>query len=64
MWFGDYPDFPARDLETGQELAELLKRNKEELLGRYSVDKFGDNLPFLPKVCWFFRRKDSGLSYG
>ncbi|EFY86266.1 mannose-6-phosphate isomerase [Metarhizium acridum CQMa 102] len=50
MWFGDYPDFPARDLETGQTLAELLKSHKETLLGSYSTDKFGDHLPFLPKI--------------
>lgn len=52
MWFGDYPDFPARDLETGQTLAKLLKCHKEELLGSYSTEKFGGHLPFLPKVCW------------
>ncbi|KAM0258117.1 hypothetical protein ACHAQJ_004022 [Trichoderma viride] len=51
MWFGDYPDFPGRDLETGQPLAELLKLHKEKLLGSYSVEKFGDHLPFLPKAC-------------
>lgn len=52
MWFGDYPDFPARDLETGQPLADLLRSNEEKLLGSYSVEKFGNNLPFLPKVSW------------
>jgi hypothetical protein len=52
MWFGDYPDFPARDLETGQTLADLLKSNEENLLGSYSMEKFGNNLPFLPKVGW------------
>ncbi|KAM0514840.1 hypothetical protein ACHAPE_006515 [Trichoderma viride] len=50
MWFGDYPDFPARDLETGQPLADLLKSNEEKLLGSYSVEKFGNNIPFLPKI--------------
>ena len=64
MWFGDYPDFPARDLETGQPLAELLKKHQGKLVGEYSVDKFGDNLPFLPKVCWFLRGKVPGLTYG
>jgi mannose-6-phosphate isomerase len=52
MWFGDYPDFPARVLQTGQPLAELLKSYKEELLGAHTIKKFGDHLPFLPKVCW------------
>ncbi|KAL7927538.1 RmlC-like cupin domain-containing protein [Trichoderma austrokoningii] len=50
MWFGDYPDFPARDLEKGQALGDLLKSNQEKLLGQYSVEKFGNNLPFLPKI--------------
>lgn len=50
LWFGDYPDFPARDLETGQTLAELLNSNEEKLLGSYAVEKFGNHLPFLPKV--------------
>ncbi|EGR50298.1 hexose-6-phosphate isomerase [Trichoderma reesei QM6a] len=50
MWFGDYPDFPARVLETGQPLAELLKAHKEKLLGSYSIETFGNNLPFLPKI--------------
>ncbi|OAQ59262.2 hexose-6-phosphate isomerase [Pochonia chlamydosporia 170] len=50
LWFGDYPNFPARDLETGQPLAELLKAHKESLLGSYSMKKFGDQLPFLPKI--------------
>ncbi|KAL6834229.1 mannose-6-phosphate isomerase [Trichoderma sp. SZMC 28015] len=50
MWFGDYPDFPGRDLETGQTLAEILKEHKEKLLGSYSIEKFGNNLPFLPKI--------------
>lgn len=52
LWFGDYPDFPARDLKTGRPLAERLKTHKEALLGSYSLKKFGDQLPFLPKVWW------------
>ncbi|KAG8412978.1 hypothetical protein J3458_013401 [Metarhizium acridum] len=50
LWFGDYPDFPARDLKTGRPLAERLKTHKEALLGSYSLKKFGDQLPFLPKI--------------
>ncbi|KAL7948677.1 mannose-6-phosphate isomerase [Trichoderma barbatum] len=50
MWFGDYPDFPARVLETGQTLAEVLELHKEKLLGSYSLEKFGNHLPFLPKI--------------
>lgn len=52
LWFGDYPNFPARDLESGQALADILKFNEERLLGSYSMEKFGNNLPFLPKVGW------------
>ncbi|KAK7931037.1 phosphomannose isomerase type I [Apiospora marii] len=50
MWFGDYPDFPARQLETGEELKEVLAQNKEQLLGKKVVDKFDAQLPFLPKI--------------
>lgn len=49
LWFGDYPDFPAR-LQNGQLLADVLEGNAESLLGPYSVKTFGSNLPFLPKV--------------
>ncbi|KAI1098136.1 mannose-6-phosphate isomerase [Jackrogersella minutella] len=50
MWFGDYPDFPARELDTGELLAEVLQRNKEQLLGRKVIDKFDSQLPYLPKI--------------
>lgn len=50
MWFGDYPDFPARVLETGEPLADALKKDKDTLLGKKVVDKFDAQLPFLPKV--------------
>jgi mannose-6-phosphate isomerase len=50
MWFGDYPDFPARVLKTSELLKEVLDRNKEELLGNKVIDQFGGQLPFLPKI--------------
>ncbi|KAK4455196.1 mannose-6-phosphate isomerase [Podospora aff. communis PSN243] len=50
LWFGDYPDFPARVLETGELLKEVTDRNKEGLLGRAALEKFDGNLPFLPKI--------------
>jgi hypothetical protein len=50
LWFGDYPDFPARVLETGELLKDVIDRNKEDLLGKAALEKFDGNLPFLPKV--------------
>lgn len=53
MWFGDYPDFPARVLETGELLADVLKRDQETLLGKKVIQNFDAQLPFLPKVSNF-----------
>lgn len=50
MWFGDYPDFPARVLETGEPLADVLRRDQQALLGKKVVDTMDAQLPFLPKV--------------
>ncbi|KAI6088362.1 mannose-6-phosphate isomerase [Hypoxylon rubiginosum] len=50
MWFGDYPDFPARKLDTGELLADVLQRNKEQLLGKMVIEKFDSQLPYLPKI--------------
>lgn len=50
MWFGDYPDFPARVLETGELLADVLKRDQQTLLGKKVMDTMDAQLPFLPKV--------------
>lgn len=47
---GDYPTLPAKDLKTGKELHQVVEENKEQLLGRNCIDKFGGVLPFLPKV--------------
>lgn len=50
MWFGDYPDFPARKLDTGELLKDVLQRHKEELLGKKVIEQLGGQLPYLPKV--------------
>lgn len=50
MWFGDYPDFPARVLETGELLADVLKKDPDTLLGKKVVKELDGQLPFLPKV--------------
>lgn len=50
MWFGDYPDYPARVLETGELLKDVLDKNKETLLGKKVIEHMGGQLPFLPKV--------------
>jgi mannose-6-phosphate isomerase len=53
MWMGDYPDLPAKSLKTGEMLQTIIKQNSEKLLGTNCIDKFGSQLPFLPKVCNF-----------
>ncbi|OAA50904.1 hexose-6-phosphate isomerase [Beauveria brongniartii RCEF 3172] len=49
MWFGDYPNFPGR-LGDGRPLGHVLREHKSELLGEQSVGKWGDQLPYLPKI--------------
>lgn len=50
MWMGDYPVLPAKDLKTGEELHTIVDENKEQLLGRSCMEKFGGVVPFLPKI--------------
>lgn len=50
MWFGDYPDFPARVLETGELLADAIKKDENTLLGKKVLENMDAQLPFLPKV--------------
>lgn len=50
MWFGDYPDFPARKLDTGELLKDVIDANKEQLLGKKVIQHYDAQLPFLPKV--------------
>lgn len=47
---GDYPVLPAKGLESGEELHKIVDENKEQLLGRNCIEKFGGVVPFLPKV--------------
>ncbi|KAJ6441617.1 hexose-6-phosphate isomerase [Purpureocillium lavendulum] len=50
LWFGDYPDFPARVLESEEPLASLLQENPDQLLGEYVIRNLDGQLPFLPKI--------------
>ncbi|KAL2142887.1 hypothetical protein VTI28DRAFT_655 [Corynascus sepedonium] len=50
MWFGDYPDYPARVLDTGTPLKEVLDQNKDKLLGKKVIDQLDGQLPYLPKI--------------
>ena len=50
MWLGDYPELPAKSLQTGEELHSIIEKSKEKLLGKRCVEKFGAVLPYLPKV--------------
>ncbi|KAI1274983.1 RmlC-like cupin domain-containing protein [Xylaria sp. FL0933] len=50
MWFGDYPDFPGRKLESGELLADVLQRDKDRLLGKKVITQFDGQLPYLPKI--------------
>ncbi|KAL9018616.1 MAG: hypothetical protein Q9185_004078 [Variospora sp. 1 TL-2023] len=50
MWMGDYPVLPAKDLKTGEELHKIVDENKEQLLGKTCIEKFGGVVPFLPKI--------------
>jgi mannose-6-phosphate isomerase len=56
MWFGDYPDFPARVLDSGELLKDVLDGNKEQLLGKKVIEKYDAQLPYLPKVILASRR--------
>src|SRR4051812_35427046 len=50
LWFGDYPDFPARVLSTGEPLKDVINKNKDVLLGKKAITELGGQLPYLPKV--------------
>lgn len=50
LWFGDYPDFPARLLSTGEPLQDVIDKNKDTLLGKKTTTQLGGQLPYLPKV--------------
>ncbi|KAM7204709.1 mannose-6-phosphate isomerase [Naviculisporaceae sp. PSN 640] len=59
LWFGDYPDYPARVLSTRELLSDVLDKNKEVLLGKKVIEEEllysdgkqkGQHLPYLPKI--------------
>ncbi|KAL6243485.1 hypothetical protein RBB50_009477 [Rhinocladiella similis] len=50
MWFGTYPELPSYSLKAGEDLQDILNANKEKLIGKTVLDKFGADLPFLPKI--------------
>ncbi|TQS33753.1 hypothetical protein Golomagni_05891, partial [Golovinomyces magnicellulatus] len=50
LWFGDYPDFPAKDLKSEETLEKVLQDNKQQLLGTHVLQKLDGQLPFLPKI--------------
>ena len=50
MWMGTYPATPSYVLSTGQNLQDVLDNNKELLIGKTVLEKFGADLPFLPKI--------------
>lgn len=47
---GTYPTTPSYVLSSGELLQDVLNANKEKLIGKTVLDKFGADLPFLPKV--------------
>lgn len=47
---GTYPELPSYVLKTGENLQDVLNANKEQLIGKTVLDKFGADLPFLPKI--------------
>ncbi len=47
---GTYPVVPSRLLSTGEDLQDVINANAEKLVGKTILDKFGKDLPFLPKV--------------
>ncbi|KAE8382940.1 RmlC-like cupin domain-containing protein [Aspergillus bertholletiae] len=52
MWMGTYPTVPSRILATGELLSDYLKNNPQ-LVGKSVLDKYGPEIPFLPKILSF-----------
>lgn len=50
MWMGTYPTTPSYVLKTGELLQDVLNANKQKLIGQTVLDKYGADLPFLPKI--------------
>ena len=51
MWMGTYPTQPAKVLDNGKLLQDVLNADKEAMIGSTVLKKYGTDLPFLPKVC-------------
>ncbi|KAJ5764553.1 hypothetical protein N7533_003234 [Penicillium manginii] len=52
MWMGTYPSNPNYLLSTGEQLGDYLKKNPQ-LVGKSVLDRFGPEIPFLPKILSF-----------
>ncbi|PYH78438.1 mannose-6-phosphate isomerase, class I [Aspergillus uvarum CBS 121591] len=52
MWMGTYPTVPSKILSTGQLLSDYLKENPE-VVGKSALDKWGPEVPYLPKILSF-----------
>jgi len=47
---GTYPTTPSLVLAIGEDLQKHINANKEKLIGKPILNKFGVDLPYLPKV--------------
>jgi len=47
---GTYPTTPSLVLSSGEDLQNHLNANKEKLIGEPILNKFGADLPYLPKI--------------
>jgi mannose-6-phosphate isomerase len=45
-----YPDTPSYVMKSGKLLQDVLNENKEALMGKTVLAKYGADLPFLPKI--------------
>ncbi|KAJ5623722.1 hypothetical protein N7510_000031 [Penicillium lagena] len=52
MWMGTYPSNPSYLLSTGEQLGDYLKKNPQ-LVGKSVLDRWGPEIPFLPKILSF-----------
>lgn len=50
MWCGTYPTTPSLVLSSGEDLQKHINANKEKLIGKSILNKFGTDLPYLPKI--------------
>ncbi|KAH7351070.1 RmlC-like cupin domain-containing protein [Rhexocercosporidium sp. MPI-PUGE-AT-0058] len=50
QWMGTYPTTPSLILSSGEDLQKHLNANKDALIGKPILSKFGSDLPYLPKI--------------